>query len=177
MHKKASTIYDVARQAGVSVSTVSRVLNGRQSVDPGLRARVQQVMQELRFRPNRLAQNLYHHRSNLLGCVLPDITSPYFAQLFLELETYAFERGYTVFLGNTASDINLERTYLHTLAEQQVDGILLLGGRSNTCGVTQEDVTDLHELIERLPIVTVNGDLPGPVVVSSVRSDERNNFV
>lgn len=172
MRKKAPTIYDVARHAGVSVSTVSRVLNGRQSVDSQLRERVQHVMDHLRFRPNRIAQNLYHNRSNVLGCVLPDITNPYFAQLFLELETYAFERGYSVLLGNTASRLELERTYLRTLAEQQVDGILLLGGRTNTCGVTEADVRDVHELVERLPIIAVNGDLPGAAVVSSIKSDE-----
>jgi DNA-binding LacI/PurR family transcriptional regulator len=172
MRKKAPTVYEIAARADVSVSTVSRVINGRATVNPAMRGRVQRAMLELRFRPNRLAQTLYRRRSNLLGCVLPDITNPYFARLFLELETQAFERGYTVFLGNTASRPELEHTYLHTLSEQQVDGIFLLGGRANTCGVGPERLGDLRELIERLPIVAVNGDLPGDVVVSSVRSDE-----
>lgn len=172
MRKKAPTVYEIAALAEVSVSTVSRVINGRATVNPAMRSRVQRAMTELRFRPNRLAQTLYHRRSKLLGCVLPDITNPYFARLFLELETRAFERGYTVFLGNTASRPELEHTYLHTLSEHQVDGIFLLGGRANTCGVGPEDLGDLRELTERLPIVAVNGDLPGDVIVSSVRSDE-----
>lgn len=172
MRKKAPTVYEIAALAGVSVSTVSRVINGRETVNPAMRGRVQRAMEDLRFRPNRLAQTLYRRRSNLLGCVLPDITNPYFARLFLELETQAFERGYTVFLGNTASRPELERSYLHTLSEQQVDGIFLLGGRTNTCGVGAAELGDLRELIERLPIVAVNGDLPGDVIVSSVRSDE-----
>lgn len=172
MRKKAPTVYEIAALAGVSVSTVSRVINGHATVNPVMRGRVQRAMLELRFRPNRLAQTLYRRRSKLLGCVLPDITNPYFARLFLELETRAFERGYTVFLGNTASRPELEHTYLHTLSEQQVDGIFLLGGRANTCGVGPQDLSDLRELRERLPIVAVNGDLPGDVIVSSVRSDE-----
>lgn len=172
MRKKAPTVYEIAALADVSVSTVSRVINGHQSVNAEMRGRVQRAMQELRFQPNRLAQTLYRRRSNLLGCVLPDITNPYFAQLFLELETQAFERGFTVFLGNTTSRTELEHTYLRTLSEQQVDGILLLGGRANTVGITGEDVGDVRELTERLPVVAVNGDLPGAAVVSSVRSDE-----
>lgn len=172
MRKKAPTIYDIARRAGVSVSTVSRVLNGLGSVHPDLRARVEAAMQELRFRPNRVAQTLYHHRSNTIGCILPDITNPYFAQLFLQLEVGAFERGYTVVLGNTTSNPDLERTYLHHLAERQVDGLLFLGGLTNDPEPPAERLQSVQEVAERLPVVAVNGDLPGVDLLASVSSDE-----
>ncbi|WP_353885758.1 LacI family DNA-binding transcriptional regulator [uncultured Deinococcus sp.] len=172
IRKKATTIYDIARQAQVSVSTVSRVLNGNSAVNAELRTRVEAAMHDLRFRPNRIAQTLFHHRSHTLGCVLPDIVSPFFAQLFLELEVGAFERGYTIILGNTVSTPALERTYLQTLAERQVDGLLYLGGLTNALAVAPEDLALLRDLAERLPIVTVNGDLPEVGIVTSVRSDE-----
>ena len=172
IRKKATTIYDIARQAQVSVSTVSRVLNGNSAVNAELRTRVEAAMHDLRFRPNRIAQTLFHHRSHTLGCVLPDIVSPFFAQLFLELEVGAFERGYTIILGNTVSTPALERTYLQTLAERQVDGLLYLGGLTNALAVSPEDLALLRDLAERLPIVTVNGDLPEVGIVTSVRSDE-----
>ena len=172
MRKKATTIYDIAREAQVSVSTVSRVLNANGAVNPELRARVEAAMHELRFRPNRVAQTLYHRRSHTLGCVLPDIVNPFFAQLFLELEVGAFGRGYTIILGNTVSMPELERTYLQTLTERQVDGLLHLGGLTNATAVSPQDLALLSDLAERLPIVAVNGDLAGVGIVASVRSDE-----
>ena len=176
MRKKAPTIYDIAAHAGVSSATVSRVLNGQANVNAELRSQVEAAMQELRFRPNRTAQSLNHHRSQTLGCVLPDITSPYFARLFLAIETCAFERGYSVILGNASNDYDLERTYLHSLAERQVDGLLLLGGRSNLVAPTSAQLQDIQEVAERLPIVSVNGDLPGVEGVYSVNSDERTGM-
>lgn len=173
MKKKAPTIYDIAAHAGVSSATVSRVLNGQANVNAGLRTRVEATMQELRFRPNRTAQSLNYRRSQTLGCVLPDITSPYFARLFLAIETCAFERGYSVILGNASNDYDLERTYLHSLAERQVDGLLLLGGRANLVAPAAAQLQDILEIAERLPIVSVNGDFPGVEGVYSVNSDER----
>lgn len=173
MKKKAPTIYDIAAHAGVSSATVSRVLNGQANVNAELRAQVEAAMQELRFRPNRTAQSLNHRRSQTLGCVLPDITSPYFARLFLAIETCAFERGYSVILGNASNNYDLERTYLHSLAERQVDGLLLLGGRANLVAPAAAQLQDIVEIAERLPIVSVNGDFPGVEGVYSVNSDER----
>ncbi|TDE85633.1 LacI family DNA-binding transcriptional regulator [Deinococcus sp. S9] len=172
MRKKAPTIYDIARRAEVSVSTVSRVLNGQESVHPDLRSRVEHAMHELRFRPNRVAQTLYHRRSNTIGCVLPDITNPYFAQLFLQLEVHAFEHGYSVVLGNTTSNPELERTYLHSLVERQVDGLLFLGGLTNHPHPDQESLQIVQEVAERVPLVAVNGDLPEVDLLASVSSDE-----
>lgn len=129
-------------------------------------------MRELRFRPNRIAQTLYHHRSKTIGCILPDIGNPFFSQLFLQLEIGAFERGYTMILGNTVSTRDMELTYLHALTERQVDGLLYLGGLANDPNPNPQDLQTLHDIAERLPIVAVNGDVPGAPLASSVRSDE-----
>jgi len=130
-------------------------------------------MHDLRFRPNRIAQTLYHHRSQTIGCILPDIGNPFFSQLFQHLEMLAFERGYTMIMGNTLSTRALERTYLQALSERQVDGLLYLGGLANDATPDPEDLRAVQDVAERLPVVVVNGDLPVPGVVSSVRSDER----
>ncbi|MFC3834392.1 LacI family DNA-binding transcriptional regulator [Deinococcus rufus] len=172
MRRKAPTIYDIAAHAGVSVSTASRVLNGHATVNPALRERVERAMTELRFRPNRIAQTLYHHRSHTIGCILPDIGNPFFSQLFLQLEIGAFERGYTMILGNTVSTRALERTYLRTLAERQVDGLLYLGGLANDAAPDPADLQLVREVAEHLPVVVVNGELPGVPIAARVRSDE-----
>lgn len=176
MRKKATTIYDIARRAGVSPSTVSRVVNGHASVHPELRARVERAMRESRFRPNRVAQGLYHRRSNTIGCLLPDISNPFYAQLYLQLEVGAFEHGYTVFLGNTTSDGGLERAYLHSLVERQIDGLLILGGLIQHPQPTPESLSIVQEVAERLPVVAVNGDLPDVELLASVRSDEEGGM-
>ncbi|GGM37887.1 LacI family transcriptional regulator [Deinococcus arenae] len=137
-----------------------------------LRERVEQAMRELRFRPNRIAQTLYHHRSKTIGCILPDIGNPFFSQLFLQLEIGAFERGYTMILGNTVSTRDMELTYLHALTERQVDGLLYLGGLANDPDPDPDALRALHDIAERLPIVAVNGDVPGAPLASSVRADE-----
>lgn len=129
-------------------------------------------MRELRFRPNRIAQTLYHHRSHTIGCILPDIGNPFFSQLFLQLEIGAFERGYTMILGNTVSTRALERTYLRTLAERQVDGLLYLGGLANDAAPDPADLQLVREVAEHLPVVVVNGELPGVPIAARVRSDE-----
>ncbi|WP_268243864.1 LacI family DNA-binding transcriptional regulator [Deinococcus sedimenti] len=162
----------MAQRAQVSVATVSRVLNGHNTVNEVLRERVEQAMRELRFRPNRIAQTLYHHRSKTIGCILPDIGNPFFSQLFLQLEIGAFERGYTMILGNTVSTRDMELTYLHALTERQVDGLLYLGGLANDPAPDPEALRTLNDIAERLPIVAVNGDVPGAPLASSVRSDE-----
>ncbi|GGK16299.1 LacI family transcriptional regulator [Deinococcus malanensis] len=172
MRKRATTIYDIAQHAQVSVSTVSRVMNGHDTVHPELRTRVEHAIHELRFRPNRIAQTLYHRRSNTIGCILPDITNPYFAQLFLQLEVGASELGYTVILGNTTSNPDLEQTLVRSLVERQVDGLLLLGGLTNHPEPPEAGVQAVREVAERLPIVAVNGDLPGVDLLCSVTSDE-----
>ncbi|GGL00521.1 LacI family transcriptional regulator [Deinococcus radiotolerans] len=159
-------------RAQVSVATVSRVLNGHSTVNEVLRERVEQAMRELRFRPNRIAQTLYHHRSKTIGCILPDIGNPFFSQLFLQLEIGAFERGYTMILGNTVSTRDMELTYLHALTERQVDGLLYLGGLANDTHPDPEALRTLHDIAERLPIVAVNGDVPGAPLAASVRADE-----
>ena len=130
-------------------------------------------MRELRFRPNRIAQTLYHHRSKTIGCILPDIGNPFFSQLFLQLEIGAFERGYTMILGNTVSTRDMELTYLHALTERQVDGLLYLGGLANDPSPDPDALRALHDIAERLPIVAVNGDVPGAPLAASVRADER----
>ncbi len=130
-------------------------------------------MRELRFRPNRIAQTLYHQRSKTIGCILPDIGNPFFSQLFLQLEIGAFERGYTMILGNTVSTRDMELTYLHALTERQVDGLLYLGGLANDPSPDPDALRALHDIAERLPIVAVNGDVPGAPLAASVRADER----
>mgnify|MGYP004713504585 CR=1 FL=1 len=109
------TIRDVARRAGVSVGTVSRVLSDNAAVTPGLRAAVQQAVAELGYRPNSLARGLRRHRTNMIALVLPDITNPYFSELAQRIEDAAHSYNHLVVLADTHGDLARE--------EQQILGL------------------------------------------------------
>ena len=81
MEKQTVTIYDVAREAGVSMATVSRVVNGNQNVKPATRQRVNDVIDKLDYRPNAVARGLASKKSTTIGVIIPDVTNAYFASL------------------------------------------------------------------------------------------------
>lgn len=121
----SSTLSDVARRAGVSVRTVSNVVNDAVPVAPATRARVQQALTELDYRPNLAARTLRQGRSGLLGLVVPEIDSPYFAELAGLLADEAERRGFTLVVDQTRGDPDRERRLLTGPSGQLVDGLLL----------------------------------------------------
>ena len=167
---RAVTIYDVAQLAGVSTSTVSRVVNGRR-VDAAMAERVQAAIVQTGFQPNMLARSLYLQQSRMLGFVLPDISNPFFATLFMAVERRALEFGYTLLLGNTLNDLTLEAQHLRIMSERQVDGLILAGGRINELVPSTDLLADTERIQLRTPLVLVNGELPG-MTVSTVQVDE-----
>ncbi len=106
------TIRDVARAANVSISTVSHVLSGKRPTSGQTRRRVQDVIERLGYRPNRVAQSLVWRRPFALGLLIPDITNPYFPAFALGAEDRVRNRGYTLMLGNSEYDPRREASYL-----------------------------------------------------------------
>ncbi|NKB84243.1 LacI family transcriptional regulator [Ochrobactrum grignonense] len=99
-----ATIKDVAKRAGVSVGTVSRVLSNNPSVTPKMREAVDKAVSALGYRPNNLARGLRRHRTNMIALVLPDITNPYFSELAQRIEAAAYSYGHLVVLADTHGD-------------------------------------------------------------------------
>ncbi|MCC7208652.1 MAG: LacI family DNA-binding transcriptional regulator [Anaerolineae bacterium] len=144
-----ATIEDVARHAGVSIRTVSRVLNDRPDVAPATRARVQQAIAALSFRPNTVARSMVTGSTRTIGVVLPDISNPFFSRVVRGCEDALAQAGYNMFLCNTDEDVDKERDYLALLRDRQVDGLILWGCRL--------DGDALHVLIgPHLPVVAVD---------------------
>lgn len=123
-----ATIKDVARAAGVSVSTVSHVLSGNRPISESTRKRVLETVSSLGYRPNRLAQGLVRKSSELIGLLVPDLANPFFNSIAEVMEIAAHERGYSVILCNTNLDAEREASYLSILLSQQVDGLLYFPG-------------------------------------------------
>lgn len=120
------TVRDVAQRAGVSISTVSRVLTGNARVSPELRQRVIDAVEELGYRPNALARGLRMRRTAVIGLLIPDISNPFFGQLARVVEEAASDRGYSILLCNSQNSRQREVQYLDLLRQQQVDGVLVV---------------------------------------------------
>ncbi|MGP4041516.1 LacI family DNA-binding transcriptional regulator [Gracilibacillus sp. D59] len=173
--KKNVTIYDIANEAGVSPSTVSRVLTGKELVKPDTKKKVLSVIEKYNFRPNSLARSLLYKQSKMIGIVLPDINHPFFSTLVLKMEAHALSLGYTSFLCNSMDDYQVESKYLQNLVDKQVDGIIFLGGRINQVETNKELAEEMNRVRERVPVVFVNGEMEG-VDAHIVQTDEHDGI-
>jgi len=116
---------DVAQHAGVSTATVSRVLNGHAAPTPETRVRVLAAIEELGYRPNALARSLRTTSTQTLGLVISDLMNPFFAEIARAVEDEARSHGYCVVIGNADESAEQEATYVRTLLDRRVDGLLL----------------------------------------------------
>lgn len=124
MSDKTVTIHTVAKEAGVSVATVSRVIRDHPDVSEKTRAKVQEVIKRLKYRPSAVARALVSNRSNTLGLMVADIDNPYFSQLAKSVEAAAYAVGIRTILCNTADDPDRELSYLDELLAHRVDGLI-----------------------------------------------------
>ena len=121
------TIYDVAREAGVSMATVSRVVNGNKNVKENTRKKVLEVIERLDDRPNAVARGVASKRTTTVGVVIPDITNTYFASLAKGIDDIAEMYKYNIVLANSDEDDEKEVAVVNTLFSKQVDGIIFMG--------------------------------------------------
>ncbi|MFB7112439.1 LacI family DNA-binding transcriptional regulator [Streptomyces sp. NPDC056190] len=120
-----ASIKDVAAAAGVSVATVSRVLNEHRSVSADARARVLASVEALGYRPNAVARSLRTHRTRTLGLVISDVLNPYFTALARSVEEEARTLGYSVIIGNADERPGLQDHHVRTLLDRRIDGLLV----------------------------------------------------
>ncbi|MDN4595345.1 catabolite control protein A [Polycladomyces subterraneus] len=160
--REAVTIYDVAREAGVSMATVSRVVNGNPNVKPATRKKVLETIRNLGYRPNAVARGLASKRTTTVGVIIPDISNAFFAELTRGIEDIANMYHYNIILSNSDNKKEKELQLIETFLEKQVDGLLFLGS----------EVTDEHRQVfaeAHVPIVLAGtqdpvGDRPSVVI-------------
>jgi len=116
---------DVAREAGVSVNTVSRALAGKPDVSPKTRAKVLAVARRLGYRPNKLARGLRSNKTFTIGVIVTDIANPFFAELVKGVEEAARQNGYSILLEDTSEDPEKEATAIQVMLAERVDGLLI----------------------------------------------------
>jgi LacI family transcriptional regulator len=161
----ATTIADVARRAGVSTATVSRVLSGVGRASPATHARVEAAARDLGFRPSDVARSLKRRSTLTFGLIVTDIENPYFPQLVKAVEDAAIGKGYAILLCNADEDPEREASYLDLLVERRVDGLIVA---ASTIGSRQGEWLANAPL----PAVLVNTAAPGsglPTIMSDNR--------
>ncbi|WP_077033842.1 LacI family DNA-binding transcriptional regulator [Pelomonas sp. KK5] len=150
-----TTIKDVARHAGVSVTTVSHVVNGTRPVSAGGRERVQSAIRELGYVPNAMARSLKSNTTSTLGMLIPNSSNPYFAEIVRVVEERCFGAGYTLVLCNTDDDPHRQRVYLQVLTERRIDGLIVVS--------TGNDETLARQLDGlKVPIVLLDREIAEP---------------
>ena len=139
----APKIKDVAKKAGVSVTTVSRVLNGEKYVKDDLKAKVKRVIDELGYTPSHIARSLVRKKTNLIGVIVPDITSSFYSTILSTIEKTASLNDYNLMVCNIIEDTDKELKYLQVFKQMRVDGIIIM----------HEKISDeIRELIKKLDI-------------------------
>ena len=142
-----SSVREVARLAGVSPATVSRVINGTANVNPDKRRRVLEVIEQTEFVPNEVARSLFKRSANIIGLIIPSIRNPYFTQMASVIDEVAKECGFRLFLCNVGDDLEQERAAIQMLTAMNVDGIII--------GTTKADIQrDLR--LCRVPVVVLD---------------------
>ncbi|MFB6467641.1 catabolite control protein A [Cytobacillus sp. Hz8] len=134
------TIYDVAREANVSMATVSRVVNGNPNVKPATRKKVMEVIERLGYRPNAVARGLASKKTTTVGVIIPDISNPFFAELARGIEDIATMYKYNIILSNSDQNKDKELHLLNNMLSKQVDGIVFMGGN-----ITDEHVAEFEK--------------------------------
>jgi len=149
-------IHQVAKRAGVSPATVSRVTNGKASVDKKLASRVWKAIEELGYTPNPQARALVSGRSRTLGLLISEMTNPFFPELIQIFEDIASENDYELMVGSTNYNRKRAELFIRRLVQRRVEGVALMTFRS------EADL--LHELIAReIPLVSIEESTNGPL--------------
>lgn len=157
------TIYDVAREANVSMATVSRVVNGNPNVKPTTRKKVMEVIDRLGYRPNAVARGLASKKTTTVGVIIPDISSTFFAELARGIEDIATMYKYNIILSNSDQNMDKEFHLLNTMLGKQVDGIVFMSGN-----ITPEHVSEFEK--SPVPIVLA-GSIEETGAIPSVNID------
>lgn len=155
-------IREVARMAGVSPATVSRVINGTAKVSAEKRARVLEVISATEFVPNEVARSLFRKSAKLIGLIIPSIKNPYFTQVASVIEHLATENGYRVFLCDARDDIEKEQAAIQTLVSMNADGIIIAS--------TNERIEEYLSMCQ-IPVVAVDTMFKNKDVAAYVYSD------
>jgi len=149
-----ATMKQVAERAGVSISTVSHVINNTRVVSDGVRQRVLGIIDEMRYIPSAVARSLKNDKTHTIGVLVPNSSNPYFAELIRWIEDAAFQLGYNIILCNAHGAAHKQTACLRLLMEKRIDGLVLVASGADD----EQGPLPGHETV---PIVQLERALPG----------------
>lgn len=156
---KSPSIKDIAKEAGVVISTVSNVINKTRFVKPETRNKVLKAIKKLNYRPNIIARGLRTKSTRAIGVIVPDISSPFFSQVIRGMEEVARNRGYTLILGCTFYDVEEEERQMNVLIDQFIDGLIFFCGFNN-----YDHIKKINE--RKVPVVVIDREVNDPKIPS-----------
>lgn len=165
-----STIFDVAKEAGVSKSTVSRVLNNEPGVKEATRVAVIRAIEKLDYSPSYFAQGIRTGRTKTIAMLVPEYTNVFYNEMFRGVEDVALQYGYVVLICNTERHANSEVEYTEELLKRNVDGIIY-----NTYAIREDIIQYLKDISDKLPVVFMNRIFTRDDDVSYVITDGYNS--
>lgn len=168
------TIYDISEKAGVSIATVSRVLNGNTNVKPKTKKRVMDVIEEYGYTPNAFARGLGLNTMNTIGILCADSSDLYLAKAVYYIEQYLRENGYNSILCCTGYDLASKKSSLDLLISKRVDSVVMVG--SNFISNNEEDNKYIMDASEQIPIMLLNADFDYPNVYCTLCDDYKSMF-
>lgn len=148
----AITIKEVAREAGVSIATVSRVLNNNYPVKPETRIKIEKAIEKLKYTPNEMARSLITKKSSMIGVIVSGITNPFFPAVVESVENLTNKEGYSISLCNTNGEPEREKKLIEDLISKRVDGIIIIDPSYENLSLGY-----LEEMSKLIPLVVVNG--------------------
>ncbi len=163
------TIYDISEKAGVSIATVSRVLNGSQSVSEKTRQKVLDVMEQCGYTPNAFARGLGLNTMQTIGIMCADSSDPYLAKAVYYIEQKLRSRGYDSLLSCTGYELEAKEYSMNLLITKKVDSIILVG--SNFVYEREEDNRYIAEAASQVPVMVLNAAMDTPNVYSVMSDD------
>jgi len=165
-----ATIKDVAKLAGVSVTTVSRILNNRGAISEKTRRKVHKAMEELDYMPNEVARSLLKKRSNLIGVIVPYLDHPFFSRLTEAIENACYCNGYKMLLCTSGNNHDKEREMVSMLRANKVDGILLCS-RIEDASIYAEyelPMISIERTVENIPSVCCDNYMGGVLAAQTL---------
>lgn len=174
------TIKDVAKKANVSVATVSRVINNTGYVNVDTRKIVEVAIEELGYVPNELARSLFRKRSNIIGLIVPHISTYFFAELIESIEDAVTKNGFKLMIFNSKDDIELEKKYLNILNQYNVDGLILVANTKSTKEYMKMNTPILtidHIIDESIPSITSDNVLGGEMAAKKLVASGCKNII
>ncbi len=166
-------IYDIAELAGVSIATVSRVVNGSDKVSDKTRAKVLKIIEESGFTPNAFAQGLGLNTMHTIGILVPDISDLYMSNAVSNLEKLLHENGYDCLLSCSGFDLEGKTKHVSMLLSKHIDALILVGSTYAGNGKDDEEISYIKDAAKQVPVFLINGLVEGKQIYSTV-CDDRN---